>query len=132
VNLTRSVGGVVLAVSLIAGLGLVSQVGAARPVPTTSLWAVVNLDGTLARGSSTVSSAQLGVDGQYEVVFNRNVAGCAYVASGGEATSLGPDDAVVFTVAPRQDNTSAVFVQEWDGVLGFDSYSSGFHLIVAC
>jgi hypothetical protein len=130
VNVTRSVGGVVLAVSLTVGTAAV--VGAARPVAPATLWAVVNLDGTLARGSSAVSSSQLGVDGQYEVVFNRDVSRCAYVASGGEATALGADDAVVFTVAPRFGNANGVFIQEWDGVLGYDSYSSGFHLIVAC
>jgi hypothetical protein len=94
--------------------------------------AVVNLDGSLARGYGAVSSVALGVDGQYDVTFNRDVSTCAYVANGGEATATSPDDAVVFTVAPREGNTRAVFVQEWDGVLGYDSYSSGFHLIVVC
>jgi len=105
---------------------------AARSSTTVSLTAVVNVDGSLARGRGAVSSSQLGVDGQYEVVFNRDVSNCAYVASGGEATTFPPDDAVVFTVAPRDGNANAVFVQEWDGVLGFDSYSSGFHLVVVC
>src|SRR4051794_28314834 len=35
-------------------------------------FAVVNADGTLARGRSAVSAARLGT-GQYEVVFRRNV-----------------------------------------------------------
>jgi type II secretory pathway pseudopilin PulG len=99
---------------------------------TATLTAVVNVDGSLARGRGAVSSSQLGVDGQYEVVFNRDVSNCAYVASGGEATTFPPDDAVVFTVAPRDGNANAVFVQEWDGVLGYDFYSSGFHLVVVC
>jgi len=105
---------------------------AARSTTAVSLTAVVNVDGSLARSRGAVSSSQLGVDGQYEVVFNRDVSNCAYVASGGEATTLPPDDAVVFTVAPRDGNANAVFVQEWDGVLGRDSYSSGFHLVVIC
>lgn len=104
---------------------------AAAPKFTTG-WAVVNLDGSLARGSGATSSTQNGVDGQYVVVFNRDVSGCAYVASGGEATAVGPDDAVVFTVAPAAGNANGVFVQEWDGVLARDSYSSGFHLVVVC
>jgi hypothetical protein len=111
---------------------LTSTRSAARSTTAVSLTAVVNVDGSLARGRGVVSSAQLGVDGQYEVVFNRDVSNCAYVASGGEATTLPPDDAVVFTVAPRDGNANAVFVQEWDGVLGRDSYSSGFHLMVVC
>ena len=111
---------------------LSSTSDAARSSTAVSLTAVVNVDGSLARGRGAVSSSQLGVDGQYEVVFNRDVSNCAYVASGGEATTLPPDDAVVFTVAPRDGNVNAVFVQEWDGVLGRDSYSSGFHLVVVC
>jgi hypothetical protein len=93
---------------------------------------VVNRDGSLARGRGAVSAAQLGVDGEYEVLFDRDVSGCTYVASGGEATTFPPDDAVVFTVAPREGNPNAVFVLEWDGILGIDSYSSGFHLVVVC
>lgn len=114
---------------------LTANLNSASSAPRTTaatLAAVVNLDGSLARGRAAVSSAQLGVDGQYEVVFNRDVSSCLYVASGGEATTLPPDDAVVFTVAPREGDVNAVFVQEWDGVLGFDSYSSGFHLVVVC
>jgi hypothetical protein len=111
---------------------LSSTSGAARSTTAATLTAVVNVDGSLARGRGAVSSSQLGVDGQYEVVFNRDVSNCAYVVSGGEATTLPPDDAVVFTVAPRDGNPNAVFVQEWDGVLGRDSYSSGFHLMVVC
>ena len=111
---------------------LSSTSSAARSTTAVSLTAVVNVDGSLARGRGAVSSSQLGVDGQYEVVFNRDVSNCAYVASGGEATTFPPDDAVVFTVAPRDGNANAVFVQEWDGVLGRDSYSSGFHLVVVC
>lgn len=121
-----------LAVVTAVVLGASAFGGAAPPVKTGPLAAVVNLDGTLARGNGAVSSLANGVDGQYVVSFNRDVSGCAYVASGGEATASGPDDAVVFTVAPAFGNTSGVFVQEWDGVLAQDSYSSGFHLIVVC
>jgi hypothetical protein len=117
--------------TVILTLAVSSTKGAPRNTAAT-LAAVVNVDGSLARGREAVSSSQLGVDGQYEVVFNRDVSSCVYVASGGEATTFGPDDAVVFTVAPRLGNANAVFVQEWDGVLGYDFYSSGFHLVVVC
>jgi hypothetical protein len=33
---------------------------------------------------------------------------------------------------PAEGNANGVFVQEWDGVLARDSYSSGFHLVVSC
>jgi hypothetical protein len=124
---------ILLAAVLLVVLATVhADAAAPRPTGFATGWAVVRLDGSLARGSGATSSAQNGVDGQYVVSFNRNVSGCAYVASGGEATALGPDDAVVFTVAPAAGNPAGVFVQEWDGVLGRDSYSSGFHLVVAC
>lgn len=116
----------------VLGIVLLVTVAARPSVSPAILWAVVNLDGSLARGNGATSAYSLEVDGQYEVVFNRNVASCSFVASGGEATNLSPDDAVVFTVAPSQTNVNTVFVQEWDGILGRDSYSSGFHLIVAC
>ncbi len=106
---------------------------AARPVTTANtLSAVVNVDGSLARGLSVTSSRSLEVDGQYVVTFNRDVSNCTYVATGGSATSNGPDDAVVYTVAPWLESVNGVFVQEWDGVLARDSYSEGFHLVVVC
>jgi hypothetical protein len=129
-KLIVSVAVVVVAVALLAAV----RAEAAPPPPSgfTTGWAVVNLNGSLARGRGAVSSTQLGVDGQYAVTFNRDVSQCAYVASGGEATASAPDDAVVVTVAPGEGNPITVFVQEDDAILGADSYSSGFHLIVTC
>ena len=101
--------------------------GAARPAPAqSSLFAVVNVDGTLDHGNGVVSSAQLGADGTYEVIFNRDVTSCAYVGSGAF------DDALTIGVAPRDTNPNGVYVVEYDTVLGFDSWSSGFDLIVMC
>lgn len=119
-------------------LGAAAIVAVAAPPtktpPPTILTAVVNVDGTLARGKGALSSRQVGADGGYEISFNTDVSQCTYTASGGEARSdtPGPDDAVVFTVAPRAGAVNAVYVLEWDGILGYDSYSSGFHLIVVC
>lgn len=109
-----------------------SSADAARVTAPTTLSAVVNLDGSLARGIGAVSANQVGADGTYGVTFNRDVSGCTYTASGGEATALPPDDAVVFTVAPREGDSNSVFVLEYDAILARDSYSSGFHLIVVC
>jgi hypothetical protein len=55
-----------------------SDAGLALTAP--SLWAKVNLNGTLSRGSRVTSVTKLGI-GQYEVTFNRNVSSCAYVAT---------------------------------------------------
>jgi hypothetical protein len=104
----------------------------AAPVRPTVLTAVVNVDGTLARGSGAVSSEALGVDGQYRVTFNRDVSQCAYVGAGGEASAFPADDAITIGASPSDASVNAVFVQESAAILGYDSYSSGFHLIVAC
>src|SRR4051794_40503574 len=45
-----------------------------------TLFAVVNPNGTIARGLGAVS-AQRFAPGVYEVIFNRNVSRCAYVAT---------------------------------------------------
>ena len=113
-------------------LALAAPSFSAAPVKPTTLTAVVNVDGTLARGSGAVSSEALGVDGQYVVTFNRDVSQCAYVGAGGEATPFTSDDGITIGAAPSDSNSNAVFIQEYDAVLGFDSYSSGFHLIVVC
>jgi hypothetical protein len=106
---------------------LVAGAVAARPAPDNpDLWAVVTVDGTLVRSNHAISSRQLGADGSYEVIFDRDVTGCAYVASGEN------DDGLTLGVAPRDTNPAGVYVIEYDAVLARDSYSSGFHLIVSC
>ncbi len=120
----------ILILILCAGLFLL---GASRSQST--LWAVVDVDGHLAYGNGAVSSQQLGADGTYEVVFDRDVSRCAYVAVGGDYTGdtySGPDDAITIGVAPRDNNSTAVFALQYDAVLTRDSYSSGFHLVVNC
>ena len=129
--MTRKIG-LLLGVPL--GLALTAFAAAPKPAPAPQavLWAVVRVDGSLARGSGAVSSAALGADGTYEVVFARDVSGCAYTASAGQDGTFPADDSISMGVGPRQGNTAAVYLIEWDGVLARDSYSSGFHLIVAC
>lgn len=123
-----------LIIAALAALALNAGASAAgRPQATaTALWAVVNTDGTLARGSGAVSSSQLGTDGYYTVTFNRDVSACAYTATGGAASASDVlDDAVIFTAQPAT-NPAGVLVLEYDAILGADSYSSGFHLVIAC
>ena len=96
--------------------------------PATALWAVVNADGTLARGSGAVSSTSLGF-GTYEVLFNRDVTGCAYVASAGTASSGSPPDAFVST-SPRANDVNGVFLDARTST--GDSVPNPFHLAVFC
>jgi hypothetical protein len=65
-----------------------ATVGAAAPsadaIPTAEtarqLWAVVRDDGRLSHGSRVTGTSHLGT-GRYEVTFNRDVRGCAYIAT---------------------------------------------------
>src|SRR3954447_1570363 len=61
-----------------SGAGEIDAASAALTAP--SLWAKVDLNGSLSRGSRVVSASKLG-PGQYEVTFNRNVSTCAYLAT---------------------------------------------------
>jgi hypothetical protein len=92
-------------------------------------FAVVAADGTFVRGSSSVvSSANLGT-GSYEVIFNKDVTGCAYVATIG-TTSTGVAGPGQTTVAGRNGNADGVFVatQDSSGV----GTNNSFHLSVSC
>jgi hypothetical protein len=98
--------------------------------PATALWAVVNLDGTLARGSGAVSSARLDPGfGTYEVIFDRDVTGCAYVASAGQASSGVAPDAFLST-SPRNGNANGVFLDARTSAGA--SVGNPFHLAVFC
>jgi hypothetical protein len=98
----------------------------------TALWAVINSDGTLARGEN-VESAQKLATGQYEVIFNVSVENCAYQATIGDAgggTVYGEVSAV------RRNpgivgHTRGVFVKTRtsDGVTDTDK---PYHLAVFC
>lgn len=110
----------------------------------TALWAVVRGDGTLVRGSHVTSSTKLELlaisgnagpaavgDGQYEVVFDRDVTGCAYVATLG----LGVLEIVTvphggITVEPRVMKPNGVFLSTFDETA--TAADSGFHLAVFC
>ena len=92
-------------------------------------WAHINADGTLARSSGGVTSASLGVDGQYSVNFARDVSNCAYVATIDYSTG-GYEGEV--SVAPGEDSLKAVFVQTFlFGSPGMDA-DMPFYLAVFC
>lgn len=89
------------------------------------LWAVVDLNGSLVRGSRVTGVTKLGV-GQYEVAFNRNVSGCAYVATTTNAYSqaLG-----IFTAGGRF-SSNGVYVETKNQGGGLTD--GPFNLVVAC
>jgi hypothetical protein len=92
-------------------------------------WAVVNGDGTLARGSQAgVSSSRLST-GNYEVDFPFDVTQCAYVATLGNQAAGNP--AVGFiAVAARSGNARGIFIRTQD--TSVTSVDLPFHLAVLC
>jgi hypothetical protein len=103
-----------------------STVNAIQP-PT---FAVVNKNGTLARGSSNVvSTGHLLPTGQYEVIFNKNVTGCGYVATLGDP-STGVGTPGFITVASRLSNANGVFVETSSTTDA--SIDDSFYVTVTC
>jgi hypothetical protein len=75
----------------------------------TTLWAVVNQNGSLVRGSGVTETKELLLAGNYEVVFNRDVSQCAY--SGTMAFTSGQIE-----VEERGGVPDGVFVETFDAV----------------
>ena len=94
-----------------------------------TLFAVVDANGTLARGRRAVSATRLGT-GAYEVVFRRDVRRCAYVATIGLSGSAGSSLPGEITVVGRAGNDRGVFVTTHSS--GGASADLGFHLTVHC
>ena len=97
------------------------------------VFAVVDSDGTLVRGSSSVVSASRtgSSSGNYQVIFNKDVTGCGFVATIGQIGSSGVALPGAISVAGLSANpVNGVFIQ----TTGFDGSSSDrpFHLSVVC
>lgn len=94
------------------------------------LFAVVNADGTLARGAGVVSAAGiLGSPGRYEVIFDRDVTACAYLATIGTA-GTGTAATGTISTALLTGTTNGVFVRTIDDAGAFAERP--FHLLVMC
>jgi hypothetical protein len=91
-------------------------------------WAVVNADGTLARTSGGVTSASLGVDGQFAVNFGRDVSHCGYVGTI-DYSATGFEGEI--SVTPRSGDVNEVFVQTYLFSPAQDA-NMPFHLVVFC
>jgi hypothetical protein len=104
--------------------------------PATALWARVSPLGVLDAGSGVVSTAKLVKAGEYEVIFNRVVNNCAYLASVGSA-AVSPNNesydetGIGFAVVePRFHKPNGVFIEtiNTEGKLE----TKAFHLAVFC
>jgi hypothetical protein len=92
-----------------------------------TFYAVVNANGTLARGRRTVSATRLGT-GAYEVVFRKDVRKGAYLATIGLSGSAGSSLPGEITVVGRAGNDRGVFVTTHSS--GGAAADLGFHLAV--
>jgi hypothetical protein len=93
------------------------------------MWAVVRDDSTLARGKRVTSVIEVSV-GRTVVRFDRNVRGCAYIATLGEPGSSGPGQPGEINVVGESGNVSGVWVSTRDSTGAFADRS--FHLAVHC
>jgi hypothetical protein len=90
--------------------------------------AVVSNAGGTVRARGATSSARIG-PGVYEVIFDRDVRGCVYVATLGDESAAGPGNGQVsVTSAPANVNGVRVRTRNSQG----NDDDRSFHLIVSC
>jgi hypothetical protein len=119
----NSVGGVAI---LESRLGTVPSASQADGV---TRFAVVTNAGALARGRNVTSAVRTGL-GRYQVVFDRDVRGCAYLATIGDTSAAGPPQGSEITTSSLATNANAVSIRtESDTGAAADK---PFHLIVPC
>ena len=93
--------------------------------------AVVTAGGQFARGKGVSSVARTST-GRYQVIFNRDVRGCVYVATVGDASAAGPP-AGTASVTSLPSNVNGVAVR----TVGYNTNgdvltNKPFHLIASC
>jgi hypothetical protein len=91
----------------------------------STLWAVVDLDGTLIRGKGATESDHDATFDTYTVAFNRDVDQCAY------AVTLEDEDGLAFILTPTSEqppNVVALATRDDNG----SPRDIRFHLIVTC
>jgi hypothetical protein len=109
-----------------------SSIGA---VPTSILthgsahFAVLNAGGQQVRARGTTSAART-AEGRYQVIFDRDVRGCAYYATIGGPTAAAPPDNGQITVSGLGSNVNGVDIRT-TGAGGNDA-NKPLHLLVLC
>lgn len=93
------------------------------------LLAVVNSDGSLARGNGASASSRVAT-GSYDVLFTRNITACAFNVTVGLATQGGNIDAAHATAVGRLGTTNGVFIETHNAAGTLTD--NGFHLAVTC
>jgi len=97
--------------------------------PATRLWAVIDFNGTVARASGIGTGTFREDTGIYDVFFNRDVSGCAYVASlGGPDAGTPPAGTVAVTNLSGAPKGLFVITRNSAGA----NASLPFHVAVFC
>lgn len=109
------------------GVALVPATAVGMPPTAQGFFAVVNANGTLARGFGVVSSTRITV-GQYQVVFSHDLRGSAYVGTLGLAGSVGTSPSGEIAVVGRAGVINGVFVQTFAS--NGAAADRGFHLAI--
>ena len=86
---------------------------AGMPPTAQTFFAVVNSNGSLARGFQAVSSARI-TTGQYQVLFSHDLTGSAFVASIGDPGSLVIPPGGEISVVGRLGAANGVFIATRD------------------
>jgi hypothetical protein len=108
-------------------LGQVPSAGAAVVAEGLRHAVISNVGGTV-RGRGVASSAQTG-DGQYQVVFDRDVRNCVYNATLGDESAAGAGNGQIsVTSAAANVNGVRVVTRNSNGA----NENRSFHLIVSC
>jgi hypothetical protein len=92
-------------------------------------FAVVNGGGQQVRARGTTSAART-AEGRYQVIFDRDVRGCAYYATIGGPTAAAPPDNGQITVSGLASNVNGVDIRTTEAN-GNDA-NKPFHLLVFC
>ena len=93
-------------------------------------FAVVDPDGSLARGRDATSASQLKDPGVYEVDFNKSVTACGYFLTIGLSGTTNVSNPGTVTVVGRSKNNKGLYIQTFDRK-GHPA-NLGFHVIVQC
>jgi hypothetical protein len=109
---------------LLAGLGVAAVLPSLAQAAAPLQWAISS-GAALAKGSGTTGFTHFG-PGQYEVTFNSNVSGCAYVAS----TQVSATQALTVFTAGGHLSANGVYVETKNQ--GGGLADAPFHLFVSC
>ncbi|HEY1357340.1 MAG TPA: hypothetical protein VGF21_03455 [Thermoleophilaceae bacterium] len=109
-------------------VGSARSAGSALVSSGLSDFAVVGANGLVARGRGVSSAVRTG-EGRYQVIFTRNVRGCAYVASLGVIGATPPGSGEVST-SSLSSNVDGVFIRTFNSNGAPGDHS--FHLLVGC